>query len=824
MVYLAKTRLCRNGFFVGLVAGLLAACGTSSGPEVGQNSDTDSPLPNPAPALQCAMNHFPEADAASITRNPGDAPLADLSHYQARNGARDPAAVLNAGGCANNVSFTYATGVGDITGAAAGSSMAGYADMAQQSTGIVDRQHARAFIFRSECGGRDGRALIVQTDLGLMFHSVSQGVLDAIAADGDLSNFYDFQNVMINASHSHATTGGQSHFDAFHVLTGGHDAQNLQATIDGIMVAIRRAHANLATATPGPVRFNQAELLNITVQRSLPAYLNNPEDERQAFVDTNGDEVRTNRMMTLLRLERFDGTDVGMLNWFPIHGTSISQINTQLSGDNKGYAAYRFEQDFETDYFAEETFLAGFMQADEGDASPNIFITDLTEAQLRDKTSPEFLARAGGRVDAFNRDTENALISGLKQYQHARDLYQSANEFLVGEVRSAALFIDFTAVPVDSPRDYPAELQPTGPNGFTTCKHALGVSFGGGAEDGRGPSDEGATCLNTSDLDAAAGQQFFEDAFAAGQAGALPPQFVALTGCGNPAFDLLGYTCHEEKPILFPVGEISPTPSPGNPGQTLEPGTLKVQITVIGNLAIIALPWEVTTMSGRRVRNAVLDVLESAGVDYAVISGLTNGYIHYMTTREEYATQQYEGASTVYGPWTQEAAQQELVRMATQIRDGDAVSSPFEDPTFRSAVSTLLNPASASDGLNPGANFGEVALQPEASYQIGIDPVVVTARFIAGHPRNNLRQESSYLFVERQNSDGQFEVVQTDSDWFTRLTYEEQQPDGSNHAIVEWVVPVNAQPGTYRIRHEGDSAQGPHSGITDTFELLACAN
>ena len=249
---------------------------------------------------------------------------------------------------------------------------------------------------------------------------------------------------------------------------------------------------------------------------------------------------------------------------------------------------------------------------------------------------------------------------------------------------------------------------------------------------------------------------------------------------------------------------------------------MKLQLFVIGNLAIVGLPWEVTTMAGRRLRNALLDVLESAGVDYAVISGLTNGYIHYMTTREEYATQQYEGASTVFGPWTHEAVQQELLRIATQLRDGDAISSPFANPAFRSAASTLINPAIASDGNAPEAAFGNVAQQPEASYQIGPDRVLVTARFIAGHPRNDLRQESSYIFVEREDALGQFQVVQTDADWFTRLRYEQQQADGSNHAIVEWLVPEGTPPGVYRIRHEGASAGGPHSGITNTFELLPC--
>ena len=56
----------------------------------------------------------------------------------------------------------------------------------------------------------------------------------------------------------------------------------------------------------------------------------------------------------------------------------------------------------------------------------------------------------------------------------------------------------------------------------------------------------------------------------------------------------------------------------------------------------------------------------------------------------------------------------------------------------------------------------------------------------------------------------------------TPSRYEQQQADGSNHAIVEWLVPEGTPPGVYRIRHEGASAGGPHSGITNTFELLPC--
>ena len=49
-----------------------------------------------------------------------------------------------------------------------------------------------------------------------------------------------------------------------------------------------------------------------------------------------------------------------------------------------------------------------------------------------------------------------------------------------------------------------------------------------------------------------------------------------------------------------------------------------------------------------------------SGVDQVVIAGLSNAYAGYVATREEYAKQDYEGASTHFGPWTLAAVQQEI--------------------------------------------------------------------------------------------------------------------------------------------------------------------
>ena len=50
-----------------------------------------------------------------------------------------------------------------------------------------------------------------------------------------------------------------------------------------------------------------------------------------------------------------------------------------------------------------------------------------------------------------------------------------------------------------------------------------------------------------------------------------------------------------------------------------------------------------------------------------VIAGLSNTYTDYITTPEEYSVQRYEGASTIYGPYTLVAYIQEFNRLAVAI-------------------------------------------------------------------------------------------------------------------------------------------------------------
>jgi hypothetical protein len=80
--------------------------------------------------------------------------------------------------------------------------------------------------------------------------------------------------------------------------------------------------------------------------------------------------------------------------------------------------------------------------------------------------------------------------------------------------------------------------------------------------------------------------------------------------------------------------------------------TVPFSVVQLGNTVISFVPGEITLAVGHRINSAVLASARQGHpqlVKDAVIVGLANGYMNYVTTREEYELQAYHGASTVYG-------------------------------------------------------------------------------------------------------------------------------------------------------------------------------
>jgi hypothetical protein len=83
------------------------------------------------------------------------------------------------------------------------------------------------------------------------------------------------------------------------------------------------------------------------------------------------------------------------------------------------------------------------------------------------------------------------------------------------------------------------------------------------------------------------------------------------------------------------------------------PRFAQISLLRVDSVVLIAVPFEMTTIAGRRLTETVRSALLSANLPSSTaIVGLANGYLSYLATAEEYEQQDYEGASTMFGPGT----------------------------------------------------------------------------------------------------------------------------------------------------------------------------
>lgn len=151
----------------------------------------------------------------------------------------------------------------------------------------------------------------------------------------------------------------------YNIPSAGFISQTLESLVDGILFSIDKAHNDMKLAK---IYFNQGELLDASVNRSPNSYENNPSDERALYKHS------TDKEMQLLKVvDAKTNEPLAMLNWFPVHGTSMNNTNHLISSDNKGYASILFEEQFNPPGTlpGKGKFVAIFAQANEGDVSPN---------------------------------------------------------------------------------------------------------------------------------------------------------------------------------------------------------------------------------------------------------------------------------------------------------------------------------------------------------------------------------------------------------------------------------------------------------------------
>ncbi|KXX78051.1 Neutral ceramidase [Madurella mycetomatis] len=682
----------------------------------------------------------------------------------------------------------YLIGVGkaDITGPVVEINFAGYASTDQVGSGVRQRIYSRAFII-GEVDNPSNRFVYLVLDTMSGDTAVRNGVLEGLAALGSGYSMYGRSNVAVTGTHSHSGPGGWFNYLLPQITSFGFDRQGYQAIVDGAVLSIKRAHESLQE---GHLDFGTTHISDANINRSLYAYLANPEAERAQYTDS------VDKTMTLLRFQRAsDGKNIGVLTWFPVHPTSMLGNNTHVSGDNKGLAAYLFEKSVAGSSQAADGFVAGFSQANVGDTSPNTLgawcddgsgqMCDFQTSTCRDGKSQSCHGR-GPMFHKLDLGVSSCFEIGNRQYTGAKSLYDSMDSQSTAVVGSSVRSFHYF-------QDMQYYSFPLG-NGtlVQTCPAALGYSFAAGTSDWPGAFD-----------------------FTQGDEGAPNnPLWQVVAGLlRTPSAEQK--ECQEPKPVLLDVGEMS-TP------YAWSPNIIDVQTLRVGQFIIIVSPVEATTMAGRRWRNAVKAAasefsLTGTTEPQVVLGGPANTYSHYVTTPEEYRVQRYEGASTLYGQWELPALVNLTLRGLPYLAptaSGSPPAGPSPPDNRENSLSFITGVV--MDNTPPGSSFGQCTGQPASSSARG---AVVSATFVGANPRNNLRQEGTYAAVEKLGSDGRtWTRVLSDEDWRLEFTWKRTNfVLGYSEVTIRWETDRDEDAaGTYRIRYYGDSK--PLVGSIKAFE------
>ncbi|KAH7917899.1 Neutral/alkaline nonlysosomal ceramidase [Leucogyrophana mollusca] len=681
--------------------------------------------------------------------------------------------------------YLLGLGIGDITGPVVETNMMGYASLAQTDTGLHMRQRSRAFII-ADPTNTTNRIVFINSDICMGDTGIRRSIVSSLSSL--YPGLYSNTNIALVGTHSHAGVGGYLE-DLLPQLTAlGYVNATASAIIQGTVRAVQQAHENLA---PGTLSVGNTTVLNANINRSPSAYLANPAEERARY------EYDQDKDLTVLRFNDAEGNPRGLLSFFAVHGTSLYENNTLVSGDNKGMAAHLYESYMEPSSLpGQATFVAGFAQSNVGDTSPNILGAfcespgqpyDGQPCDFEHSTCGNRTQDCHGRGPGFRiSDFESNRLIGLAQFTGAQTVMNGSMAPVNGAVRWVHTYLDM------------ANHTFTLPNGTAarTCPAALGYSFAGGTTDGPGAFDfiQGDNSSNP--------QNPFWEIVKNAVTPPPPPEQVA---------------CQAPKPILLNTARgYAHTP------YEWSPSTVDIQMLRAGNFVMLIMPGELTTMAGRRMREALREKLISSGVlgddAYVVVAGPANTYAHYVATREEYGVQRYEGASTMFGAATLEAYIDKYGSLVSYLAD-DATGLPASDPAPPEQTSKAISLRTSVIADNPPIfkKFGDVLSDVSSSAYHAGDTVRV--QFVGANPRNNLRLEGTFLTVDRMVS-GQWITVRTDSHPSTVYQWNRTSTIlGTSTVQISWTI---EEAGTYQIVYYGDSKPligsiSPFTGTSSSF-------
>ncbi|TDL99716.1 MAG: hypothetical protein C4K58_00205 [Flavobacteriaceae bacterium] len=126
------------------------------------------------------------------------------------------------------------------------------------------------------------------------------------------------------------------------------------------------------------------------------------------------------------------------------------------------------------------------------------------------------------------------------------------------------------------------------------------------------------------------------------------------------------------------------------------------QLLQIGDLLLVPLPWEVTTISNKRITEAIAQQYIKSGKTppkNITITSVANDYMGYATTPEEYDMQLYEGASTIYGYNTVPFITKHLEFLAKNLASGNQIADIPESMEIKMPQNLKLSPVKGASNI-----------------------------------------------------------------------------------------------------------------------------
>jgi neutral ceramidase len=323
--------------------------------------------------------------------------------------------------------YLLGKGKADITAFEKGVGMLGFGMHFHTMEGIETPLFARAFVIQEP--STKFKIVYVNCELAFITNSLKQGVLSALDSALPHHGIQD-ETLILSAQHSHSTPAGYAYYGIYNISVPGFNINVYNKLVAGIVEAIVEAHQ----------KFEECELAynegvfdlskNVAFNRSPLQYNQNPEvDEKITQDSTNKGVDRTMYQLMFLTKEK---KCLGLINWFGVHTTSVSNDLNKLCADNKGYAAT-----FTEEVLGEEC-LSAFAQGTCGDITP------------RFKYNPKRKYQRGKWEGEFEDDYKSAAYNGQLQSEKSLEILANTNENNVVKnalpIDSAILHVDFTKV------------------------------------------------------------------------------------------------------------------------------------------------------------------------------------------------------------------------------------------------------------------------------------------------------------------------------------------------------------------------------------------